>query len=76
MRPSFLKAFPTTLIFPKLSIGFCNKPLNALAEPGGGADQGRYPRIPLGRRFWALTVAEDKEIARLVALPETQELIT
>jgi len=34
------------------------------------------PTIPLGRRFWALTVAENKEIARLVALPETQELIT
>src|SRR5580658_152323 len=34
------------------------------------------PTIPLGRRFWALTVTENKEIARLVALPETQELIT
>jgi uncharacterized protein (DUF2252 family) len=34
------------------------------------------PTIPLGRRFWALTVAENKEITRLVALPETQELIT
>jgi uncharacterized protein (DUF2252 family) len=34
------------------------------------------PRIPLGKRFWALSQAEQREIARIFAEPATRKLIT
>jgi uncharacterized protein (DUF2252 family) len=38
--------------------------------------EGTSPRIPLGKRFWALTKAERGEIDRIVAEEETRRLIT
>jgi uncharacterized protein (DUF2252 family) len=34
------------------------------------------PEIPMGKRFWPVTVAERKEIQRIFKLPEVRDLIT
>jgi uncharacterized protein (DUF2252 family) len=71
MKPGFLKAFPRTIIFPSLSIGFCNRRLN-----DAGGTWRRSGSSTLLPQFRLVADSENKEIARLVALPETQELIT
>src|ERR1700723_755414 len=34
------------------------------------------PEIPMGKRFWPVTVAERKEIQRIFKLPEVRDLVT